>query len=146
MQRTLLIPIAAFLLASLAVLAIPQAPLQGVQGLDPDGNGNEINEGEMTCSAMIISARGVIKAHPDNWREWYDEMRHNTSARIEECEKQLSQNDTEVRDFMEYNRQVIDCKGSINGSPMTVVAIIFIILFILAAIALIAVSVMYYRK
>ncbi|KAF7624809.1 hypothetical protein Mgra_00009909 [Meloidogyne graminicola] len=100
------------------------------------------NEPNMTCSEFLIAVNQTIKSHPD-WKAWLDQARHNESQFIDNCAKEKG-NVGEVQSFIDHQKDLLGCPEA--HSRMTIIAIIFIIAFIISIIALAIVSVLYYRK
>uniref|UniRef100_A0A1I8BEE9 Conserved plasma membrane protein n=1 Tax=Meloidogyne hapla TaxID=6305 RepID=A0A1I8BEE9_MELHA len=114
------------------------------------------NEPNMSCPAFLRDVNQTIKNHPD-WKTWLDQARHNESQFIENCQKEggntgevlrqsLSQIifKIKVQSFIDHQKDLLGCPEA--HSRMTIIAIIFIVAFIISIIALAVVSVLYYRK
>ncbi|KAL7076129.1 hypothetical protein ACQ4LE_004528 [Meloidogyne hapla] len=100
------------------------------------------NEPNMSCPAFLRDVNQTIKNHPD-WKTWLDQARHNESQFIENCQKEGG-NTGEVQSFIDHQKDLLGCPEA--HSRMTIIAIIFIVAFIISIIALAVVSVLYYRK
>uniref|UniRef100_A0A914MI61 Uncharacterized protein n=1 Tax=Meloidogyne incognita TaxID=6306 RepID=A0A914MI61_MELIC len=100
------------------------------------------NEANMTCPAFLTAVNQTIKNHPD-WKAWLDQARHNETQFIENCQKEGG-NTGEVQSFLDHQKGLLGCPEA--HSRMTIIAIIFIVAFIISVVALAVVSVLYYRK